>query len=200
MPPDAANLADWSAYARSWLAERWGDHAPTELARGAVFQNSPLEGEGAVAVLPFRARRGTATEQDYFVVVGRTEPNYYPAFGLSVEEAYCLHLGTRFMLVLGVAQQSAVQTGEFDAAAEARMIVDRVQPGAAIDELTVAAAFDVEGQRHVVLRCRVAGKPVYILAGDAPMGFSTRVDLPPQVVYRVHLGHALRLEASPTEG
>lgn len=196
-PPHAANLAEWKAYALAYLGVQLGADAPSDLSPPQVFPISPLEGEGPVAIFPFRARRGASIEQDYFVAVGMTTPNYYPSYERSTDEAFSLHLGTRFMLVMGVAQRQPPTSVEFDIEKNARMIVDRVQPGAPIEDLALAAAFDVEGQLHAVLKCRVAGTPVYIMAGDAPMGFSTHVDLPPQAAYRIHLGQALRLEPSP---
>ena len=156
----------------------------------------------------FTADRSGRGEEQYHVFVGQTEPNYYPALGLTAEEAFNLHLGTRFMLVMDVALIDAASAGQpsehlpetaYDAAADARGIVDRVAPGATIEDLTIAAAFDVEGAIHTVLRCRVAGEPVYIMGRDAPPGFSRRVDLPAQVVLRLHIGHVLRQEPKPAD-
>ncbi|HKQ48188.1 MAG TPA: hypothetical protein VJZ71_08980 [Phycisphaerae bacterium] len=196
-PPDPMNLSPWREYALGYLRAQLREDAPGELGVARVFERSPLEGDGAVVVFEFRARRGAAESDQYYVVVGQTEPNYYPAYGLDADEAYSLHLGTRFMLVMGVAQ--CVAPEGIDVMAAARVVVDRVAPSAPIEGLTVAACFDVEGQHHVVLRGRVAGQDVYIMAGEAPAGFSRRVELPPQVAYRLHVGAVLRVEAHRAE-
>lgn len=209
LPPGDQNLDEWRNYALSYLAEQLGAAAPKTLVNPTLFPRSPLEGEGPTVLFEFTADRSERGEQPHHVVVGKTEPNYYPAYGLSAEEAFDLHLGTRFMLVMGVAlmketptEQSPGDSSEtaYDAAADARGIVDRVAPGAAIDDLIIAAMFDVDGEFHSVLRCRVADEPVYIMGRDAPPGFSRRVDLPAQVVFRLHLGHVLRHEPEPADG
>lgn len=203
-PPNPQNLGLWKGRALEYLQGQLKDVAPIKLGEPTLFPISPLAGEGATVVFPFAASRGPpqATrrgeplgEEFFFVVVGITEPNYYPAYGLEPEEVFSLHLGTRFMLVMGVAQCPPPET--YDPRTDARAIVDRVAPDAPLDGVEVAACFDVEGSRHIVLRCRLRGEAVYIFGGDAPHGFSRRVDLPPQVAYRVHIGHVLRVEANP---
>lgn len=182
----------------AWLREQLANAAPGELGEPALLERSPLEGEGAILAFPFRADLGGNGEKDYRVVVGCTEPNYYPAHGLTPEETLDLHLGTRFMLVLAVAQRPATNDG-YDPELDARSIADRVMPDKPIEDLAVAASFEVGEQVHVVLRCRVAGQPVYIMGRDAPLGFCERSDLPPQVAYRLHLGRVLRREPRPSE-
>lgn len=202
-PPPAEsspdNIDSWRELALSYLAGQLRDDAPKSLGQPTLFPWSPLEGEGTIVIFPFRALHGAAADEDYYVVVGRTEPNYYPAYGLSPEDAFHLHLGTRFMLVLGVAQRSPRPEDDFDMHRDARMIVDRVAPGEPIEDLSLEAAFDVEGQLHAVLRCRIRGAAVYIMAAHAPMGFSTHSELPPQVAYRIHIGRALLHEPKPAD-
>ena len=97
----AADAMDaWAGYAQAWLSEQLGDAARQSLEHPTIFQHSPLEGEGAVAVFPFQLQRGSPGDGRHFVVVGRTEPNYYPAYDLTDDEMYSVHLGTRFMLVI----------------------------------------------------------------------------------------------------
>lgn len=239
-PPNEQNVDEWRGCALAYLAEAFGEAAPARLENPVVFPRSPLEGEGATAAFEFTADRGGRGPERYYVFVGRTEPNYYPAYDLSAEEAFELHLGTRFMLVMGVAQVDGIEAGEgepepaeacdaaigatggspardgtgsklpvapveetnpmpdqpYDPVQDARRIVDRVAPERPVSEVAVAATFDVDGQRHAVLRCRVGNEPVYVFGRDAPQGFSRRTNLPPHVAYRMHIGHVLRREAA----
>jgi hypothetical protein len=208
LPPEDQNLDEWRNYALFYLADQLGSAAPKTLVNPALFPRSPLAGEGPTVLFEFTADLSGRGEEPYHVIVGKTQPNYYPAYGLSAEEAFDLHLGTRFMLVMGVAlmkeissEHSAGGSSEtaYDAAVDARGIVDRVAPGATIDDLKIAASFDVDGRIHTVLRCRVAGEPAYVMGRDAPPGFSRRVDLPAQVVFRLHLGQVLRHEPEPAD-
>lgn len=143
----------------------------------------------------FSANPGDHGESRYFIAVGETVPNYYPAYDLDVQEAFDLHLGTRFMLVMEVGQADSSRLSAFDAVARAREIVDLVAPGEPIEALEVSSAFDVAGQLHTVLRCRLDGEEVFLFAGECAPGFSRRTDIPPNVVYRIHLGRILRGES-----
>jgi hypothetical protein len=194
-PPCEANVEAWREFALSYLREQLREMAPITLSHPTIFARSPLEGEGATMVFGFTCDRGTHGTEAHYVVVGRTEANYYASYGLDADEAFSLHLGTRFMLVMGVAQAAEQAGDNYDAVSDARVIADRVAPEMAVEDVRVAATFDVAGQLHSVLQCRLGGDEVYILGRDAPPGFSRRTDLPPHVVYRLHIGSVLRSEA-----
>lgn len=202
-PPNVSNIEAWRAFALAYVGAELGDAAPGQLGDFALFERSPIEGEGATVLFRFEADRSGHGVQPYYVAVGRTEPNYYDGGNLSFEEAFSLHLGTRFMLLLGVAQ---VKDGPeslgpddqpYDMERDARLIVDRVAPQAPVTDTELAALFDVSGERHAVIRARIAGRDVYIMGRDAPLGFSQRTDLPAPMAYRLHLGEVLRKEPNP---
>lgn len=201
-PPDGTNTSEWTNFALDYLTGQLRQHAPKSLGSPALFPRSPLDGEGPCLIFPFKADRGRGPE-DHYVIVGQTEPNYYPAYGLDGDEAFSLHIGTRFMLVMQIAQIPEGNAGvsstsqQYDPARDARSIVDRIAPQAKIEDVTIAAEFDVDGQIHAVLAVMLNSQRIYIIGRDAPPGFSPRVDLPPQVVYRIHLGEVLRAEPDP---
>lgn len=195
--PDGASLDAWRAYALAYLAEALRESAPNALGSATIFSRSPLEGEGAVVVFEFEAERSSLDAKRFYAVVGRTEPNYYPAYDLTSDEAFSLHLGTRFMLVLGIGQAAAERVATFDASAAAKAVVERVSPELTIRDARVAAAFDVDGELHAIVFCDIEGREAFVISGDAPPGIYERVTLPPQVVYRMHLGQVLRNEPDP---
>lgn len=197
--PDPTRLAAWRAAAEEFLRANLPKGSEVRFHEVAETAISPLEGEGCVAVWPVTALMGDERDSPVglYVVGGETAPNYYPTYGLTVDEIVSLHVGTRFMLVVGAGQAEAARVSDYNAETDARRIVDRVAPRAAIEELEVAAAFQVEHELHVVLRCALQGERVYIMAADAPPGFSRRTDLPAPVVYRMHIGHVIRQEPEP---
>lgn len=175
-----------------YLARELGADAPRSLRPVASFDEHPLETEGPVTIFSFTTSRSGRPEE-YRVVAGETEPNYYPAWNLSPEETYTLHLGTRFMLVLQVKQLPLADlpsTIEIDVTGP----LARIAPGEPISGFRSVAAFSMEGQRHAVCRLRLAEEELYVLGGDLPLGIYRRIDLPPHVVYRMHLGSVIRME------
>ncbi|HPF41002.1 MAG TPA: hypothetical protein P5081_18640 [Phycisphaerae bacterium] len=203
--PNETNLSAWRDYALAYIREHFGAATPNELGEHQLFEISPLEDEGATVLFRFEADRSGRGATPYYVAVGQTEANYYDGASLDFDDAYSLHLGTRFMLELGVAQTPASQEAlgpddkPYDIERDARLIVNRVAPDAPIEDLSLAALFGVADELHAVIRARVAGEDVYIMGRDAPLGFSRRTDLPAPMAYRLHIGGVLRKEPKPEE-
>ncbi|NOT00798.1 MAG: hypothetical protein HOP29_09240 [Phycisphaerales bacterium] len=181
--------------ALAYLKTQLGDAVPSELTFEGEFDERPLEREGAVAVFSFTAAIGGHAVERYWVVAGETEPNYYPHWGLSPDDAYNLHVGTRFMLVVGVSTV-ALDKLPPDALDRVTVFIGSAVPGAAVSGLAPAAAFQVEEQWHVVYRAKIGEEQAYVLGYDCPPGIYRDVNLPPHVVYRRHLGMLIRYEAN----
>jgi hypothetical protein len=207
--PSPATIEPWRDAALRYLSEQLGPHAPDRLGDADIFSEEVLEGEGAVAVFRFTAAPGGYSNvehgpSEFFVVVGRTEPNYYPAWSLSPDELFSVHLGTRFMLTVGVSQISEAEHAALDPREAVAELLKQVAPGAVVEDATVAAMFAVGAERHAVCRCRIAStidtpvvrEEVYVMAADGPPGFYRRAELPPHVVYRLHLGNLMRQDAA----
>lgn len=188
-----ADGADILAF--DYLAQTLGARAPGVLTLKASYGGKPLEGEGRIALFAFEADLSAADSNLHWVAAGETTANYYPDWGLSADEMYSVHLGTRFMLVMGVSQLPPSAMPE---QAEIRIAVDelftRIAPGESVEIIEPAALFGVEDERHLVLRLRIANEEVYALTMDCPAGIYRDTHLAPQVVYRRHLGHLIRRE------
>lgn len=194
--PNPTTIEPWREFALAYLREQFGPHAPTELGPPALFPQSPLEGDGAAFVFPFIAAPGGNEPQEFAAVVGRTEANYYPAASLSPEQLYDVHLGTRFMLTVGISQADESERRAYDPTDDVTALIRQVAPGEAVDGVALETMFRVGDERHAVCTCRVAGEALYIMTRDCPPGFYRLTHLPPHVVYRLHLGQLLRQEAA----
>lgn len=181
--------------ALAYLRSQWSDRAPTHLQWLADFDEAPLEGEGPVSVFRFETDVTGGDRGRYVVVAGRTEPNYYPDWGLSAEDVYALHLGTRFMLVMAVSQIPAAQLPP-DAGARLRSLLVQVAPQAEVKDVHVVAGFHVNEAKYIVARVAVADETVVAVGYDAPPGIYRDVHLAPHVILRRHLGHVIRVEAT----
>jgi hypothetical protein len=179
--------------ARAYLAGQLGERAPDALEPVARFDGQPLEGEGATTLFRFLAAPDGGELKPFWVAAGRTEPNYYPDWGLVSEDMYSIHIGTRFMLVMEIAQQSLEGVGE-DVRAWFVTFLNRLVPGASVETVELLAAFRVEDDLHVVARARVAAETVVVIGVDAPPGVCLESHLPPHVLYRRHLGRLILRE------
>jgi hypothetical protein len=187
------------AEAQAYLERELGARAPGVLTPVAEFDEQPLEGEGAASLFTFDlppapAACGEDADARHYVVVGATAPNYFPAYGLSPDEAYSLHIGTRFMLGLEIALADA--SAEPPAAREnARRFVSLCNPDVPIEEIELAALFRCAEELYAVYAVSLGGRRVYCFGADCPPGFSELTQHPPQVALRLHLGRLIRREA-----
>jgi hypothetical protein len=196
-----ADLQRLAAAARAYLSEQLGPRAPSDVHLLARFDEKPLESEGVVAVFAFEprrdatARRATATGEDqHYVVVGETEPNYFPGYGLDPDDAYSLHVGTRFMLELEVHR---LDPGMEPPGARERLrtfVVHHLRTAVVTDE-ELAGLFRCQDDFYAVYRLVIDDKPVYFIGADCPPGCYELSHLPPQAVLRLHLGKLIRREA-----
>jgi hypothetical protein len=188
-----STIVEHEQIARAYLSQELGADAPRELTLAGSFDEAPLEEEGRTSIFAFTASRGGNPAESFFVVSGETEPNYYPAWDLDPEEIYSLHIGTRFMLVMEVSQlglEAVPDTLESDVLAA----LAEVAPEEPVQDFRPVAVFELEDTVHVVCRMRIREEEVYLLAGDLPLGVYRRTDLPPHVIYRMHLGNVIRME------
>ncbi len=192
---------DWIDAARRYLAAELHERAPAELALAAVFDERPLEGEGLTALLSFelppvmllRVAGTSAGDPRHYVAVGETEPGYFPAYGLSPDDAYSLHIGTRFALVVGL----SVLPPESEppvARPALRSILETCNPGVPHTE-QLAGLFQCGAEVFAVYRVTLPERTVYCFGCDCPPGFEERIDLPPPVALRLHLGRQIRADA-----
>lgn len=194
-------LVELRAAALSYLQEQLRDRAPASADFAAAFDESPLDGEGPAALFRFELRpggpAGACAADDalrHFVVVGETAPNYSPAFGLSDDDAYSLHIGTRFLLEMGLEKLDADQAGEPLRATAERLARD-CNPTATIADVQCVLAFRCQESIFGVVRLSIGAQPVYAIIGDVAPGFVEQVDHPPQMALRLHLGRVIRAEA-----
>lgn len=199
--PANAPIDRLAADAARYLATQFGDQRAPALTLADVFDEQPLDKEGLTAIFRFELPASNAVvkaaggaQLPHYVAVGVTEPNYYPAYNLAPDDAYSLHIGTRFMLVMGVASVDLANEPD-DAREQMRAFVAAAAPGARLGADELVALFACEDQRFAAYRVRVDDEPLYVFGADCPPGFYQTTYLPPAVVLRLHLGKLIRAEA-----
>lgn len=187
------------AEARAYLERELGARAPGTLTLVAEIAEQPLDGEGAVSLFAFDlpptgAACGRNADARHYVVVGETTSNYFPAYGLSPDDAYSLHVGTRFMLGLEIALADPCAEPP-TAREDVRRFVGLCNPDVPIEGLELAAIFRCAEELYAVYVVSLGGRRVYCFGADCPPGFSELTQHPPQVALRLHLGRLIRREA-----
>jgi len=201
---DATRIRQPEQLALNYLQEQLGDRAPRQVRFEGEFDERPLDGEGATALFSFEllAERGVGSgarsgpaEVKHYVAIGETEPNFFPAYGLSADDAYSFHVGTRFVLEMGL---QVVDTTYEPPTARSLLhaAVRNYAAGAKLEKEELAALFRCEEGLFAVYRLTLDGQDVYCMGADCPPGFYRMTEHPPQVALRLHLGKLVRAEAA----
>jgi hypothetical protein len=197
---DPVQLSVWQTAATDYLRTHLRDRTPASLQLIGVFDEKPLDGEGRVAVFEFDLPPANATaacgaDSRHVVAVGETEPNFYPGYGLAADDAYSLHVGTRFILGMGV-EKLPVESEPPHFRQHMQMFVRGCNPTAGVSDETCVLLLRCEDQQFAVYRVSINGRAVYYVGGDLPPGFYELTDHPPQLALRLHLGKLIRTEAA----
>lgn len=209
-------------YLQSTLSAR----APQDLTFEAEFNEAPLEGEGRTALFSFElevaagtrsadpeaAPQGSTTPAagspapacpgrtllKHYVAAGQTTPNYFPAYGFDPDQAYSLHIGTRFLLEMGI-QKRPTEAIPPDTLPRLQSVLENFLRSATSTPPEPAAYFGCDEGEYAVYQMTVNGQPYFVLGGDCPPGFYALTHLPPQVALRLHLGQLVRREIKAPE-
>ncbi len=185
---------DHEQAARAYLASELPPAATVRITQQVAFTEHPLEGEGDVTVFGFESNVDGGEREAFWVVVGDTQPNYYPHWELTADQAYDLHIGTRFMLVMEVASVP-IESLPNDLATGIERFIGTVAPSQRVTGILPAAAFGIENEVYTICRATIGDEHVYVLGQDCPPGIYREGELPPHVVFRRHLGKLIRYEA-----
>ncbi len=187
--------------ALAYLAEQLGHKAPSKLTLVSTFTEAPLDGEGAVSLFSFELtpELGAAAcgspppDGMHYVVAGETAANYFPTYGLDADDAYSLHIGTRFLLEMRIGRIDPDQESPAFRDAMRGALRDTVA-GVEIQHESLAGLFRGDEQTYAVYRLTLKGEEVYFMGGDCPPGFYRLTQWPPQIALRLHLGKLIRAE------
>lgn len=187
-----------------YLRAQLGEHAPDYLRFEREVDERPLETEGRSFVFSFPltppggetcAKAGAAANAKHYVVVGETEPNYFPAYELDSDDAYSFHVGTQFMLMMELRLVDPADEPP-NARRALRRFVAEYAKGAACTDEKLAALFRTGDEAHfAVYSLRLNDQDVYCMGADCPPGFYRMTQAPPQAALRLHLGKVIRNEA-----
>jgi hypothetical protein len=199
------DAAEARRLAQAYLNEQLGSRAPLTMELAASFNEAPLDNQGQAFVFSFDLSGGASSHapsnvenagcapQRHFVVAGDTQPNYFPAYAFDADDGYSYHIGTSFLLEMGVQR---VQMDEPPGARERLMrFLLTYARAEQLGEIRVAAIFACQEQFFVIYDVRIDADRFYCMGCDCPPGCYALTRFPPQVALRLHLGKLIRAEA-----
>jgi hypothetical protein len=153
-----------------------------------TFEKHPLkEGEQLSALFSFEPQ----PKEKFFVFVGNVLPMIYPDYDLSPDDLWAVHIGMEYFIKMGVTEDPDRKSPKF--LAYLKMVSTVFQEQLYIykpDSVKIDKVYMIHDQRHVVGHATFEGKTYSWIVGDIPH-FVYKKDLPPQVIWALHMGRIL---------
>lgn len=182
-------IEDLRKQALQVLREDFRPEIECELKLEQEFHTHPMMEQSEAVIFSFQPEPDN--DSRYFVVVGDVLPMIYPDWDLSLEDLWAVHIGMEYFIKMGVAEDPEKQMNKF--LAYLKMVATVFQEQLYIT-LTgppkIEKVYILEDQRHVVGKAIYDGKVYSWIVGDLPH-FVYKKDLPPQVIWSLHMGRIL---------
>lgn len=170
------------------LKEEFDPDLSCELHLEKTFEKHPLMDDHQMsAVFSFQ----TADNERFFIVVGSVLPMIYPDYDLTIDDLWAMHIGMEYHIKMGLVEDTDRKSPRF--LAYLKMVSTVFQEQLYIakpDSVKIEKVYLLNDQRHVVGKATFDGKQYTWIVGDIPH-FVYKKDLPPQVVWSLHMGRIL---------
>ncbi|PWT93525.1 MAG: hypothetical protein C5B54_01700 [Acidobacteria bacterium] len=179
------NTDELKLKAVEFLTEEFNHEVPNELMLEATFNAHPLNEQGLSALFSFH------TSEKFFVFVGNVMPMVYPDLNLSNDELWAVHIGMEYFVKANVIEDTERKPAAL--LAYLKMVGTVFQEQLYImkpDSVKVEKVYQLENQKHVVGKATFEDKSYCWIVGDITH-FVYKKDLPPQIVWALHMGRLL---------
>jgi hypothetical protein len=160
-----------------------------ELVLEKTFEKHPLIDDHQISALfSFWPNE----EDKLFVIVGSALPMIYPDYDLSADDLWAAHIGMEYFIKMGVVEDPDRKSPRF--LAYLKMVSTVFQEQLYIykpDTVKIEKVYLLNDQRHVVGTATFDDKRYTWIVGDIPH-FVYKKELPPQIVWCLHMGRILR--------
>jgi hypothetical protein len=160
-----------------------------ELVLEKTFEKHPLIDDHQISALfSFWPNE----EDKLFVIVGSALPMIYPDYDLSADDLWAAHIGMEYFIKMGVVEDPDRKSPRF--LAYLKMVSTVFQEQLYIykpDTVKIEKVYLLNDQRHVVGTATFDDKKYTWIVGDIPH-FVYKKELPPQIVWCLHMGRILR--------
>lgn len=173
------------------LMEEFDPNLNYDLRLEKTFEHHPFRETGLSALFSFQPFPDRP--DCFFVFAGNSLPMIYPDWNLTPDELYAVNIGNEYFLNMGVTEELG-KSPKFLAYLKMVSTVFYEQL-----YITLTAPPKIEkvyllgDQRHVVGKATFEGKVYSWIVGDLPH-FVYKKDLPPEVIWSLHLGRILLTE------
>jgi len=171
------------------LKEEFDPDLEYKLNLEKTFGHHPFHDPGLGALFSFQPLIGKTDR--FYIITGDVLPMIYPDYDLTHDELWAVHVGMEYFIKMNVTEDTARHPGKL--LSYLKMVATVFQEQLYIT-LTgpprIEKIYQLEDQKHVVGRVTFEDKTYSWIVGDIPH-FVYRKDLPPQIIWSLHMGRIL---------
>lgn len=182
-------MQDHIQEAVNFLKKEFHPDLDYQLKLESTFQRHPLKGEIQTSLFSFNV--DTGEPQHFYIFTGDTAPMIYPEWDLTQDELWAVHLGTEYFIEQGVTEDSERKPHML--LTYLKMVATLFQEQLYImktDSVKIEKVYKFNDQRHVVGHAEFNEKKYSWIVGDITH-FVYKKDLPPHVIWALHMGRIL---------
>jgi hypothetical protein len=171
------------------LKEEFDPDLEYDLKLEKTFETHPFREPGLSAIFSFQPFPDK-TDQ-FFAVTGNVLPMVYPNWDLSMENLWAAHLGMEYFIQMNVTEDKDRNPGKL--LGYLKMVSTVFQEQLYITLTSppkIEKIYRFKDQLHVVGYYNYEGKVYSWIVGDIPH-FVYKKELPPQVIWSLHMGRIL---------
>ncbi|HET6267639.1 MAG TPA: hypothetical protein VFG11_07975, partial [Acidobacteriota bacterium] len=184
-PREAPERAEWEAQARDVVQEHFEANTDYDLNLEQIFEQHPLHTGGRAALFSFQPFLPDKPDR-FFVFSGTTMPMIYPEMDLTTEDLWAVHIGMEYF-VNNQVQEEIKRSPKVLAYLKMVATVFAEQLYITLNSTpTIEKIYVVADQTHVVGKVTYEEKVYSWIVGDIPH-FVYKKDLPPQIIWALHL-------------
>jgi hypothetical protein len=171
------------------LKEEFNPDLDYNLTLEKTFENHPFRDARVSAIFSFIP--SPQKPDRFFIVSGSTMTMIYPDWNLTVEELWAAHLGMEYFIQMNVTEEKDRNPAKL--LAYLKMVSTVFQEQLYITLTAppkIEKIYRFQDQLHVVGHYNFDGKIYSWIVGDIPH-FVYKKELPPQVIWSLHMGRIL---------
>lgn len=171
------------------LKEDFDPNIDYDLHLERTFTSHPFHEQTVTALFSFTPYPGK--EEKFYVFAGSSVPMIYPSYDLTTDELWAVHIGLEYFIKMGVTEETERNFTRLLTYVKMVSTVFQEQLYITLNSTPkVEKIYVLQDQKHVIGKATFDEKVYSWIVGDIPH-FVYKKDLPPQIIWALHMGRIL---------
>ena len=171
------------------LKEEFDPELSYTLKLEETYEHHPFQDAGMSALFSFQPN--DEKPDRFFVIIGDSLPMIYPDYDLTHDELWAVHIGMEYFIKMNVTEDTKRHPAKLLAYLKMVATVFQEQLYITLTETPkIETIYTLADQQHIVGKVHYENTVYSWIVGDIPH-FVYKKDLPPQIIWSLHMGRIL---------